>query len=199
MESVQDIERINLAIQKLLEEKRIHDTTSGNKLSEDDDDQLLSRLLSQLETLKGDSELKQASNLLEEVSSPTPRVDKRNAESENGNKVESMEEIMKEIKAVKKQNTITHCLLSVMIVVTLTWQLSEGFLFLKVKNGFANPFRTIGNFVSGMLRFNIQQDADNNFTSTPNHNSNHFLDPAVKLPEIPRLELPLLGSNGDGH
>lgn len=51
MESSQDIELINQAIQKLIQEKRIKDT-SVDKLSEDDDEQLLSRLLSQVGKLQ---------------------------------------------------------------------------------------------------------------------------------------------------
>ena len=49
MESSQDIELINLAIQKLREEKRNKDT-SEDKLYEDDDEKLLTRLLSQVGT-----------------------------------------------------------------------------------------------------------------------------------------------------
>lgn len=50
MESIQDIKTINQAIQKLIEEKRIKDASSDVKLSQhdDDDEQLLSRLLSQV-------------------------------------------------------------------------------------------------------------------------------------------------------
>ncbi|XVF43687.1 hypothetical protein PTKIN_Ptkin02bG0060600 [Pterospermum kingtungense] len=199
MESGQDIELINQAIQKLIEEKRIKDT-SDDKLSEDDDDddddneQLLSRLLSQLESLKGGGE--------EEVTSP--RADKAEAKSENGSRVGSgsgetdMEEILKQLKAVKRQNSITHCLLSVLIVVTVIWQLSEVSLFLKVKNGLSHPFRSFGSMLVGMLPspgngIDIHDDTDKD-SSSPKHNHDHL------GPELPHLEFPRLGSgNNGGH
>ncbi|XWS69276.1 hypothetical protein CRYUN_Cryun04dG0165100 [Craigia yunnanensis] len=202
MESSQDIELINLAIQKLIEEKRIKDT-SEDKLSEDDDEQLLSRLLSQLESLKGG----EGSTLLEEVTSR--RVDKAEAKSENGSRVGSgcgendVEEIVKELKAVKRQNTITHCLLSVMIVVTVIWQLSEVSLFLKVKNGLSNPFRSFRSMLVGMLPspgINIH-DADKHSSSTKHHH-NHLADlslPSVNIPDLPHLEFPHMGSSSEGH
>ncbi|XVE74761.1 hypothetical protein DITRI_Ditri12bG0043900 [Diplodiscus trichospermus] len=202
MGSGQDIELINLAIQKLIEEKRIKDT-SDDKLFEDDDERLLSRLLSQLEALKGGD----GSNLLEEVTSRT--VDKAETKSENGSGATSgcgeigVEEIVKELKAVKRQNTITHCLLSVMIVVITIWQLSEMSLFLKVKNGLSHPFRTFGSMLVGMLPSpgNNILDADKNSSSTKNNN-NHLADsslPSVKMPELPHVEFPHMGSSSEGH
>ncbi|KAK8360688.1 hypothetical protein V6Z12_A04G180500 [Gossypium hirsutum] len=127
MESIQDIETINQAIQKLIEEKRIKYTSSDVKFSQDDDDdeQVLSRLLSQLESLKG----VERSTVPKEETSPSidksePKIKNDNQERGGGNGgVE--EEIVKELKAVKRQNTITHCLLSALIVVTLIWELSE--------------------------------------------------------------------------
>ncbi|XWS22783.1 hypothetical protein CRYUN_Cryun29cG0065900 [Craigia yunnanensis] len=206
MESSEDIKLINLAIQKLIEEKRIKDT-SGDKLSEDDDEQLLSRLLSQLESLKGDSTLKQSegSTLLEEVTSP--RVDIAEAKSENSSQVENgcgeigVEEIVKELKTVKRQNTITHCLLSVMIVVTVIWQLSEVSLFLKVKKGLSHPFRSFGSMLVGLLPspgINMH-DADKHSLSTKHHH-NHLTDPSLpSVPDPPHVEFPHLGSSGEGH
>ncbi|XWS63885.1 hypothetical protein CRYUN_Cryun06bG0139600 [Craigia yunnanensis] len=199
MESSQDIELINLAIQKLIEEKRIKDT-SEDKLSEDDDEQLLSRLLSQLESLKG----AEGSTLLEVTSR---RVDKAEAKSENGSQEGSgceelgVEEMVKELKAVKKQNTITHCRLSVMIVVTVIWQLSKVSLFLKVKNGLSPPFKSFGSMVVGMLPgpgINIH-DAEKHSSSTKHHH-NHLVDPSlpsVKIPDLPHVESPHLGSSSE--
>ncbi|XP_021300858.1 uncharacterized protein LOC110429219, partial [Herrania umbratica] len=169
----------------------------------------------QLESLKGDStpNCKQcdASILPEEVT--TPRVGKAEAKGENGSRVEcgcrdiGAEEIVKELRAVKRQNTITHSLLSVMIVVTLVWQLSEVSLFLKVKNGFSHPFRSLGSMLLGMLPnptpgINMQ-DADKNSSSTKTHHS-HPVDPSlpsVRVPELPHLEFPHLGSStsSEGH
>ncbi|XP_022776348.1 uncharacterized protein LOC111318007 [Durio zibethinus] len=190
MESSEDIELINLAIQKLIEEKRIKDT-SGYKFSEDDDDQLLSRLLSQLESLKGDITLKQS-----ELEVTSRRVDKAEAKSENGSQVDSgcgeigVEEIVKELKAIKKQNTITHCLLSLIIVVTVTWQLSEVSLFLKVKNGLTHPFRSFGRVLVGMLSSPVI-----NTHEAEKHNLNHLVDPS--LPFVNITDLPHLGSSSE--
>ncbi|XP_007043964.2 PREDICTED: uncharacterized protein LOC18608970 [Theobroma cacao] len=217
MGSTQGIELINLAIQKLIQEKRIrHTSASADQLSEEDeDDQLLTRLLSQLESLRGDSTLNckqsEGSILLEEVTSPM--VDEAEAKRENGSRVEcgcgeiGAEEIVKELRAIQRQNTVTHCLLSVMIVVTLVWQLSEVSLFLKVKNGFSHPFRSFGSMLLRMLPnptpgINMQ-DADNNSSSTKTHH-NHPLDPSlpsVRMPELPHLEFPHLGqsTSSEGH
>ncbi|XVF02781.1 hypothetical protein REPUB_Repub04eG0203700 [Reevesia pubescens] len=206
MESSEDYKLINLAIQKLIEEKRIKDA-SGDKLSEDDDyEQLLSRLLSQLESLKGDSTLKQSELGLEEVTSQ--KVDKAEAKSENGSQIGSgcgeigVEEIMKELKLVKRQNTITHCLLSVMIVVTLIWQLSEVSFFLKVKTGLTHPFRAFGSMVVGMLPNPGIKIHDKHSSSSTKHLQNHLIDPSllpVKMPDLPHVEFPHLGSSGKGH
>lgn len=149
-------------------------------------------MFEQLESLKGGEE---------EVTSP--RADKADAKSENGSRVGSgcgetdMEEILKELKAVKRQNTITHCLLSVLIVVTMVWQFSEVSIFLKVKDGFSHPFRSFGSMLVGMLpspRAGINDVHDADKDSTPqNHNHNPL------VPELPHLDFPNLGSyNGGG-
>ncbi|KAG8497309.1 hypothetical protein CXB51_008507 [Gossypium anomalum] len=73
-------------------------------------------------------------------------ADKANTKSENGSGSGGIlvEELVKELKAIKKQNTITHCLLSAMIVVTLFWQVFEASLLLQLKNGFTHPFKSVG-------------------------------------------------------
>ncbi|KAI4343404.1 hypothetical protein L6164_010756 [Bauhinia variegata] len=159
MEQTRKPELINLAIQKLIEDERSKKITSGKFLDNNDDDAeyqlLLSRLLSELEMLKGDELLKQSeascpqevvTSAIHEIKSDIMDVDGCR-ERESGT-----DEIVKELKKVKRQNFVTHCLLSAMIVLTLAWQLSEVSLIMKVKNGFSHPFRTFGSMLSGILK-----------------------------------------------
>lgn len=60
--------------------------------------------------------------------------------------------IIKEVKEVKTQNSITHYLLTAMILITLGWQLSEVSLILKIKDGLRNPFKSLGGFLKGFLK-----------------------------------------------
>ncbi|MBA0707202.1 hypothetical protein Golax_019273 [Gossypium laxum] len=81
-------------------------------------------------------------------------ADKANTKSENGSGAGGIlvEELVKELKAIKKQNTITHCLLSAMIVVTLFWQVFEASLLLQLKNGFTHPFKSVGSWLDTLLK-----------------------------------------------
>ncbi|PPD80375.1 hypothetical protein GOBAR_DD22693 [Gossypium barbadense] len=174
MESIQDIETINQAIHKLIEERRIKSTSSDVKLSQDvdDDEQVLSRLLSQLESLKG----VERSTLPKEETSPS--ID----ESEP-----------------KRQNTITHCLLSALIVVTLIWELSEVSLVLKLRDGMSHPFRSFGSLLAGMLpspgKINVVGNGDDKDGN--DHNIVDPLLPSVRMPELPHVEFPHMGSNDE--
>ncbi|KAG8500121.1 hypothetical protein CXB51_003660 [Gossypium anomalum] len=202
MESIQDTETINQAIQKLTEEKRIKDTSSDVKLSQDDDDdgQVLSRLLSQLESLKG----VERSTVPKEETSPSidksdPKIKNDNQERGGGN-VGVEEEIVKELKAVKRQNTITHCLLSALIVVTLIWELSEVSLVLKLRDGMSHPFRSFGSLLAGMLpspgKINVVGSGDDDKDGN-DHNIVDPLLPSVRMPELPHVEFPHMGSNDE--
>ncbi|KAG4990017.1 hypothetical protein AAZX31_11G256500 [Glycine max] len=99
--------------------------------------------VSQLKMLKGEEILEQfeASSSSEPVASLTQETE---SENENGGegKGSKNDEIIKELKKVKRQNFVTHCLLSVMIVLNVAWQLSEVSLILKVKDGLSHPFRS---------------------------------------------------------
>ena len=59
------------------------------------------------------------------------------------------EEIRKEIKKVKMQNFITHCLLSALIVVTVAWQVSEVSLALSIKDKLSHPVRSLASAIFG--------------------------------------------------
>jgi hypothetical protein len=97
------------------------------------------------------------------------------------------EEIIKEVKKVKKQNFVTHCLLSAMIVLTVAWQLSEVSLVWKVKEGINHPFRSFGNMVKDTMKdvkekvsdFKGKDDADDK-----ENNESTSLTPSIMIPDI---------------
>lgn len=107
----------------------------------------------------------------------------------------SREEIVNELRNVKRQNFITHCLLSVMIVLTAAWQLSEVKLILKVKDGLNHPFRSVGSVLTGMFKRpgNIAQDAEEN------HQTEAHQRTPLNIPELPHVILPELSMNGERH
>ncbi|KAK1270444.1 hypothetical protein QJS04_geneDACA012588 [Acorus gramineus] len=100
---------------------------------------------------------------------------------------------MRELKAVKRQNLITHCLLSVVIVVTVVWQLSEVSFLLSMKDKVSHPIRSIWNVMEGALKGGGKiQD--------PNKPNNHTLIEAspllpLSVPELPHVDLPALPFN----
>lgn len=100
---------------------------------------------------------------------------------------------MKELKELKRQNLITHCLLSVMIVLTVVWQISEVSIILKLKDGVSHPFRSVGRIFKTMIRprkpiengnhDNLESSITNNLIeSMPVHD--------LKIPDFPHLDLP---------
>ncbi|KAI4383619.1 hypothetical protein MLD38_009431 [Melastoma candidum] len=117
------------------------------------------------------------------------------------------EEIVKELRRIKRQNTVTHWLLSIMIVLTVGWQLSEVSLILKVKEGLSNPFRTVGNLATGLLKRkapaatadgNAEKD---NSLPTQEQDNNGILPaiPQIKMPELPFKDFTKLSSNNDDN
>lgn len=205
MESNQDIENINQTIQKLVQEKQ----KRGDGFSEDDEEQLLlSRLLSQVESLKGDEKLQKSLDREEDETLKQGKAEAKNEDASQGGgdtaKI-TMEEIAKDLKKVKRQNTITHWLLSAMIVLTVTWQLSEVSMILKVKNGMSHPFRSFGTMLTGMLRrpgdrTNGENGEDAEKWIHNNHVEAPHLDiPALNMPELSHLEFPELGFNAEKH
>lgn len=103
----------------------------------------------------------------------------------------SNEEIIKELKNVKRQNTITHCLLTAMIVLTLTWQLSEVSLILKMKHGLSNPFKFIGGLITGFWKSRHPHPQVSYVQDVMSEVHKHVTEP-TSLPslKIPELELP---------
>ncbi|XP_015958383.1 uncharacterized protein LOC107482419 isoform X2 [Arachis duranensis] len=198
MEEGGRLEVIDNAIQKLIKENK-------NKAIYNDEDpeteyQLaLPNLLSaashsqlQLEVLQRDDPLPQS-----EASSPSGseastimKTENKNADPCNGST--ETNEIVKELRKIKRQNFVTHCLLSVMIVLTVAWQLSEVSMIMKVKDGINHPFRSFGSMIKAMVKVNAQEDDNNN--KEQNDESSSSLA-SLKLPEIPHMDVTDLGIN----
>lgn len=139
--------------------------------------------------LKGDGLLGQseASGPPEEAASAIKLTENENAKVEvtSGLMGDDENEIVKELKKVKRQNFVTHCLLSVMIVLTLAWQLSEVSILMKVKNGLNHPFRSFGSMIGGMFKVPDKNgQADNK-----EHQSEPSALPSLNIPEIPHMDI----------
>ncbi|XP_016505715.1 uncharacterized protein LOC107823553 [Nicotiana tabacum] len=200
MERVEKVELMQKAIEQLIEEEQVQSkrrqlldesfVAVDNTINKDDEGekqaehrhQLLSQLLTQLESLKEDSPLDQMSQStnLEE----TPDREKE-------------ENVVKEVRKIQKQNFVTHCLLSAMIVLTLTWQLSEVSLILKMKHGLNHPLRSIGSLITSWMKdtppsLNVQEGDLNDSTKQLKHKVEAMSLPKLKVPELPHVELPSL-------
>ncbi|KAL6969250.1 hypothetical protein U1Q18_028973 [Sarracenia purpurea var. burkii] len=164
------------------------DGSSFIAVDDGDDDQhiLLSRLLSQQPELPVDTK---------ELHSPTVGEAKSEiAAHETESSVDSAgrEELIREFMKVKRQNFITHCLLSVMIVLTAAWQLSEFSLVLKVKNRLNNPFKSFGSILAGLIKGHIvnAQNGEKHSVTEQQQIEGSSL-PYLKIPELPHLDFPL--------
>ncbi|CAH2034046.1 unnamed protein product [Thlaspi arvense] len=155
MESSEDVEVLSRAIEKLLDEKRKREAAGDTFIEDDDDQLLLSRLISQLESpnpfQKTDVTTKDEEGEEEEEESAPSK-----AKSEAQRHLEeNIEEIAKDIKEVKRQNKVTHILLSALIILTLTWQLSEYSMIYMMKDRLCHPIRSIGGMFSGIFKGKI--------------------------------------------
>ncbi|KAJ6388209.1 hypothetical protein OIU77_026725 [Salix suchowensis] len=130
MEPAKNLDLIDQAIKKLLAEKRNKETSGDDGFLQDDSDQLLlSKLLSELESLKGNgvklgrSELSPGTEEEEEVNSP--EIGEAVSKHENGIENSAAEEIVKELRKLRRQNFVSQCLISAMIVLSVAWQASQ--------------------------------------------------------------------------
>ncbi|XP_057509436.1 uncharacterized protein LOC130792038 isoform X1 [Actinidia eriantha] len=196
MESKEEkVELIQLAIQKLMEEQQREKKLISSAAVDNDDDVILSRLLSQLETFKGDGKLPQPepppANPEELPSAAVGVAESGGTAADGGN-----EEIIRELRKVKRQNFITHCLLSAMIVLTVVWQVSEVSLVLKLKDGLRHPLKSFGSVLTGMLKApiaNLQNGEKQSATKQIQTDGPSL--PPFKIPELPHLELPLVSDS----
>lgn len=116
-----------------------------------------------------------------------------NQQGNSGSDIDK-EEIVKELKKVKRQNSVTHWLLSIMIFLTVAWQVSEVSLLLKVKDGIDHPFKFLGGMFNGMLKGSGSDEEENqqNLIEAPSL-------PTLKIPELPNMELADLSNNHEQH
>ncbi|RDY11835.1 hypothetical protein CR513_03414, partial [Mucuna pruriens] len=184
MEQDRRLELIDHAIQKLIHDNTNNNVQDSHHSYEAQYQHTLSHLLSvsQLKMLKGDEIVEQQ----EASSSSWPMasvIEESESENEDAGGSEN-DEIIKELKKVKRQNFVTHCLLSVMIVLTVAWQLSEVSLIFKVKDGLSHPFRSFGNMLKGMVK-------------VPDLNNGQKGDDKQHPPEFPSLNIPDMSHNGN--
>ncbi|KAK0573473.1 hypothetical protein LWI29_008513 [Acer saccharum] len=195
MKSNEKVELINQTLQKLIQEKK-----KKKKASSHDDQLLLSTLLSQLESLKEEEE-EEEEEVAEQSSECEEETKGEYGDQINGGRAEiGAEEIVNEIKKVKKQNLITHCLISVMIVLTVAWQFSEVALIFKVKDGLSHPFKSVGSMLTGILKPPQRKSPQNNGDDSEKQQQHHHID-ALKLTELPHVHMDFsdLHLNGEKH
>ena len=109
----------------------------------------------------------------------------KNSDDDDDDDEFSREDIVKELKKVKRQNVLTQCLVSVMIVVTVVWQLSEVSIMLNVKDQISHPFRFLGSLISGALK-RPKTIVEN--SSKQEHDEASMLPP-LQIPELHHMGL----------
>ncbi|GKB72505.1 hypothetical protein Tco_0933917 [Tanacetum coccineum] len=62
------------------------------------------------------------------------------------------DKIVKELKKLNRQSFITNCLLSAIMVLTVTWQISQVSIILKVKDGVTHPFCFVGSLFTSIIK-----------------------------------------------
>ncbi|CAI0561018.1 unnamed protein product [Linum tenue] len=188
MESTQKLQFLTDEIQKLAQEKKKkkkkknqeEEEVYGDSIPLDDKDRpILSRLLSELESLKGEGTLKQPGS---------PRGGEgRSRNRRDSKKTDADEELVKEIRKVKRQNFITHCLLSALIVVTVGWQVSEVSIALAVKDKLSHPVRSLlSSFFPGRVR--NEQDGERKQSAEETDSGS-----TINMPELPCVDFGLTG------
>jgi hypothetical protein len=63
--------------------------------------------------------------------------------------VTDLKQITKDTETIKRQNRITHNLLSALIAITVIWQFGEVSVILAVKEKVTHPVRSIGDMIKG--------------------------------------------------
>ncbi|XP_006484132.1 uncharacterized protein LOC102616034 isoform X2 [Citrus sinensis] len=154
-----------------------------------------------LESLEGGGVLKQPGGIPGQEEANSSAVGEVETEGDNAGQLGgegaeiSREEIINELRHVKRQNFITHCLLSAMIFLTLSWQLSEVKLILKVRDGINHPFKAVGSMLKGM--FKRPRDNGRDAEQQQQHEAPQYSP--FKMPELPHMDLAELGMNGERH
>lgn len=160
--SMDKVELIQQTIQRLITDDSSDSDSDGNEVNKSSSGKsivpgehnrrgrrrlVLTGLLSQLDTIRAG----EISCDAEEIACADEQAEQPLNKTHVGSCGMDNEEIVQELKKVKKQNFVTHCLLVAMIVLTITWQISEVSLLLWLKNGVTHPVRSFGSLVKGML------------------------------------------------
>lgn len=97
----------------------------------------------------------------------------------------ALNEMAKDLRRVKRQNFITHCLLSVIVVGIAVWQFNEVSFLLAVKEKFSNPLRAVGDAIKGSIKWRKKKKKQK-------------LQIEGGVPELARGDLPKLVLNDEG-
>ncbi|KAG2241454.1 hypothetical protein Bca4012_056183 [Brassica carinata] len=188
MESSEDVEVLSRAIEKLLDDKRNREAAGESFIEDDDDQLLLSRIISQLESPNPFQKTVEATKEEEEESSLDSLPSSKGKDEGKRQLEESIEEIAKDIKEVKRQNKVTHILLSALILLTLTWQLSEYSMIYMMKERLSHPIRSIGGMFSGMFQGKLRpiKNKLSNAKDEDNHPNGNGTNTGVRI-QVPEL------------
>ena len=139
-------------------------------------------LLYQLDALEGDPD----SGGVSEPHSPHP--DHQPGKGESGGEEVGLADVAKDLGKIKRQNTVTHLLLGVVIVLTAVWQVNEVSFLLWVQRKLSNPFKSLGDMIKSSLTLKGRKPV---IESSPL--------PLVGVPDVSRADLPMLviGSTED--
>lgn len=147
-----------------------------------------------MESLRGNETHKQSGGVTEQeaVTSPAAVGESHpkgvgGSQLDNGGAKIDRDEIANELRKLKRQNLITHCLLSVMIVLTVVWQLSEVKLILYLKDGLSHPFRSAGSMLMRFL----------GWRSRNNGQDGNVIESPLKILELPHVDLSEFRLNGE--
>ncbi|GJT23256.1 hypothetical protein Tco_0893193 [Tanacetum coccineum] len=156
MVSPSKVEVIKHALKQVMEEVGPSGDKSSSYDDEKHDHRLLSRLMSQLEKMESEPE-----ELPSPAVSKTESAINGDSTNMNVNEVSKLKEdddednkhkIVKELKKLNRQSFITNCLLSAIMVLTVTWQISQVSIILKVKDGVTRPFRSAGSLFTNIIK-----------------------------------------------
>ncbi|KAL6634279.1 hypothetical protein ACP70R_026950 [Stipagrostis hirtigluma subsp. patula] len=174
------VELVQEAIHGFLEEKRRG--RQGEELgpmgSRQDEEGLLSSLLTKLDALEEDDDL---SN----VQPDSLRSNSQPGKGDKGKEVE-LADIAKDLKRIKRQNLITHVLLGTVIVLTAVWQVNEVSFLLWVQEKLSNPFKSLGDVIKSSLKMRRRKPV---IETSPL--------PPVGIPDVTRADLPTLIIRGE--
>lgn len=164
------VDLLQEAIHGLLEERRGKQQQQHGEEEvprDQEEDLLLSSLLSKLNALENDVELDNA------------ELNSSHQDLESSKEV-GLDDIAKDLNKIKRQNMITHILLGTVIVLTAVWQFNEVSFLLTVQKKLSNPFKSLGDMIKGTLK----RGGKPMIEASPL--------PPVGIPDVSRTDLPML-------